>query len=220
MTMKLVNSTPSAFGRKVAIALKEKEIPFEMVMDVPWNDKTIVPQHSPLEQLPILVTDAGENVYDSMFICEWLERRHPTPPLLPNDVDGILAVKRQQLLAERLMEIIVLVVFEEQREHPSPAWTARQRRKFRGGIAELSRLVGTRAPKSGEAITYADIATACALTWFDFMLNLGVFQTVEEARWRQQYPNLVAYVDALEARPSFKQTRPEMFVVDLPAVVH
>lgn len=218
--MKLVNSTPSAFGRKVAIALKEKNIAFEMVMDVPWNDRTIVPQHSPLQQLPILVTDEGENIYDSMYILEWLERRHPEPALLPKDVDGALAVKRLQLLSERLMEVIVLVVFEEQREHPSAAWTERQRRKLGGGIAEVARLVGTRVPAAGEPITYADIATASALTWFDFMLSNGLFAQVPEARWRQQYPNLVAYVDALEARPSFAGTRPVMFQVDLPAVVH
>lgn len=48
--MKLVNSTPSAFGRKVAIALKEKSIPFEMVMDVLRNDKATVPQHSPQQE--------------------------------------------------------------------------------------------------------------------------------------------------------------------------
>ena len=144
--MKLVNSTPSAFGRKVAIALKEKQIPFEQVFDVPWNDRTIVPQHSPLEQLPILVTDDGENVYDSMYIVEWLERRYPQPALLPADVDGILAVKRLQLLSERLMEVIVLVVFEEQRSHPSEAWTQRQRRKLKNGIEEVARLVGNRRP--------------------------------------------------------------------------
>lgn len=218
--MKLVNSTPSAFGRKVAIALKEKRIPFEMVFDVPWNDQTIVPQHSPLEQLPILITDAGENIYDSMYICEWLERRHPSPPLLPAGVDDILAAKRLQLLAERLMEITVLVVFEEQREHPSAAWMLRQRRKLHGGIAELARLVGNRVPQTSEPVTYGDIAAGAALTWFDFMLGNGLFAQVEEARWRQRYPNLVAYVDALESRDSFRQTRPEMFVVDLPAVVH
>lgn len=218
--MKLVNSTPSAFGRKVAIALKEKNIPFESVMDVPWNDQTIVPQHSPLQQLPILVTDGGENIYDSMYILEWLERRHPEPALLPRDDDGALAVKRLQLLSERLMEVIVLVVFEEQREHPSAAWTERQRRKLGGGIAEVARLVGTRIPAAGAPITYGDIAAASALTWFDFMLSHGLFAQVPEAHWRQQYPNLVAYVDALEARPSFLETRPVMFQVDLPAVVH
>jgi glutathione S-transferase len=218
--MKLVNSTPSAFGRKVAIALKEKRIPFEMVFDVPWNDRTIVPQYSPLEQLPILVTDAGENVYDSMYICEWLERRHPQPPLLPADTDGILAAKRVQTLAERLMEILVLLAFEDQRQHPSAAWRARQMRKVRGGIAALSDLVGTRAPAANDTITYGDIAAGCALTWFDFMIAQGMFPNDAEMRWRGSHPSLARYVDALEARPSFQQTRPEMFVVDLPAVVH
>lgn len=218
--MKLVNATPSAFGRKVAIAMMEKSIPFEQVMDVPWNDKTIVPQYSPLEQLPILVTDEGENVYDSMYILEWLERRYPTPALLPADVDGILAVKRLQLLSERLMEIIVLLVFEEQRAAPSQAWTDRQKRKVGSGIAEVSRLVGDRVLSADQPIHYGDIAAATMLTWFDFMLGNGLFAGVAEAHWRQQYPNLVRYVDALEARPSFNATRPEMFVVDLPAVVH
>lgn len=218
--MKLVNSTPSAFGRKVAIALKEKNLAFETVMDVPWNDNTIVPKHSPLQQLPILITDAGENVYDSMYILEWLERRHPKPALLPPDVDGILKEKRIQLTAERLMEIVVLLVFEEQREHPSPAWTARQTRKVEGGIAELTKLIGNRVRKPGEAISYGDIAAGASLTWFDFMLSHGMFAKIEAAQWRMQYPNLVAYVDALEARPSFRETAPEMFVVDLPAVVH
>lgn len=217
--MKLVNSTPSAFGRKVAIALKEKSIPFEMVFDVPWNDRTCVPQFSPLEQLPILVTDEGENVYDSMYILEWLERRHPDPPLLPGDDDGILAVKRLQLVSERLMEIIVLLVFEEQRSHPSTAWMERQRRKVAGGLAEVARLVGDRRPDVRGPIHYGDIATGPMLTWFDFMFANGMFASVVEGRWRERFPNLVAYHAALEARPSFQETRPEMFVVDLPAVV-
>lgn len=218
--MKLINSTASAFGRKVAIAMHEKAIPFEQVWDVPWNDKSIVPQYSPLEQLPILVTDDGEHVYDSMYIVEWLERRYPKPALLPADTDAALAAMCLQKLGERLAEMIVLVVFEEQREAPSEAWTARQRRKFKSGIAEIARLVGERVPVADQPIHYGDIAAAAALTWFDFMLANGMFTGVEEARWRERYPNLVRYVDALESRPSFVATQPEMFVVDLPAVVH
>jgi glutathione S-transferase len=140
--------------------------------------------------------------------------------LLPADVDAILAVKRLQLLAERLMEVIVLVVFEEQRAHPSDAWMQRQRRKLKHGVEEVARLVGKRVPAPDQPIHYGDIAAAAMLTWFDFMLSNGLFAEVEEAHWRKHYPNLVAYVDALEARPSFVQTRPKMFVVDLPAVVN
>ncbi len=217
--MKLINSTPSAFGRKVAIAMHEKNIPFEMVFDVPWNADTVVPQYSPLQQLPILVTDDGQNIYDSMYIVEWLERKHPKPPLLPPDDDGILAVKRLQLLSERLMEILVLMAFEENREHPSAAWMQRQQRKFAGGIAAVSELVGNRVPPPDAAIHYDDIAAACALTWFDFMLGNGLLAKVPEARWRTRHPNLVAYVNALEARDSFRATSPEMFRTDLQAVV-
>ena len=70
------------------------------------------------------------------------------------------------------------------------------------------------------AASAANIASAAALTWFDFMIASGLFAQVPEARWREHHPNLVAYVNALEARPSFRQTAPVMFEVDLPAVVH
>lgn len=217
--MKLINSVTSAFGRKIAIALKEKSIPFEMVWDIPWNDQTIVPLYSPLEQLPILVSDAGEYVYDSMYIVEWLERRYPNPPLLPADTDGALAAMRLQKLGERLAEILVPTLFEEQREAPSQAWMDRQLRKFRGGMAEIARLVGNRAPAPTDPIHYGDIAVAVLLVWFDFMPAHGLLATADELRWREKYPNLVTYMDALEARPSFRETRPEMMDMDVAAVV-
>lgn len=217
--MKLINSVTSAFGRKIAIALKEKDIPFEMVWDIPWNDQTIVPQYSPLEQLPILVTDDGEHVYDSMYIVDWLERRYPNPPLLPADTDAALAAMRLQKLGERLAEILVLAAFEEVREHPSDEWIARQQRKFKGGLAEMARLVGDRAPATTDPIHYGDIAAAVALVWFDFMPTHGILASVEEAKWRDKYPNLVTFLDALQLRPSFRQTQPEMMDMDVPAVV-
>lgn len=217
--MQLVTSKPSAFGRKIEIVLREKGIPYERVLDVPWDETTIVPRHSPLEQLPILVSDDGENIYDSMYIVEWLERKYPALPLLPTDDDAILAVKRVQLLAERLMEIVVLLGFEEQRSHPSAAWLERQRRKVAGGIDELAALIGDRTPEPDQWIHYGDIAAGPALTWFDFLRGQGMFAEAPETEWRNRHPNLVRYVDALEARPSFRETRPEMFEVDLPAVV-
>ena len=35
--------------------------------------------------VPVLVAEDGEVVYDSPAILEWLEARHPEPPLLPRD---------------------------------------------------------------------------------------------------------------------------------------
>lgn len=217
--MQLINSVTSAFGRKIAIALHEKSIPFEMVWDIPWDETTIVPCYSPLEQLPILVTDDGEYIYDSMYIVDWLERRYPDPPLLPLDTDAALKAMRLQKLGERLAEMLVLAIFEEQRKTPSTAWMGRQLRKFRGGIAEIARLMSDRAPGVGDPIHYGDIAVAVVLIWFDFMPAHGILATVDELRWRKHHPNLVRLLEALEARPSFQATRPSMMQMDPATVV-
>src|SRR5689334_10461384 len=102
--MKLISATPSPYARKVRTALAEKDIPFELLTEVPWNDDTSVPQYNPIEKLPVLLTDDGDSVYESSYILEWLERKFPKPPLLPADDDGILEAKRLQVLADGICD--------------------------------------------------------------------------------------------------------------------
>jgi len=40
---------------------------------------------NPQRSLPVLITDEGEALYQSLAILEWLDETHPTPPLLPSD---------------------------------------------------------------------------------------------------------------------------------------
>ena len=68
--MKLINAKPSPFGRKVVIALHEKQIPFELQWDIPWHADTCVGEWNPLQQLPILIADDGEVVYESSYILD------------------------------------------------------------------------------------------------------------------------------------------------------
>ena len=46
--MKLVIASPSPFARKVRVALIEKGLPFEEVMDEPWNATAMAPRWNPL----------------------------------------------------------------------------------------------------------------------------------------------------------------------------
>ena len=48
--MKLVIAKPSPYSRKARIALLEKRIPFETVIDVPWNPGTHAPTTIPEPQ--------------------------------------------------------------------------------------------------------------------------------------------------------------------------
>ena len=97
MSFTLINAGPSPFGRKVAIALIEKKLDYVIQYDLPWGDKTCTPNYSPLQQLPILIEENGNCVYDSTYILEWLERRFPQPALLPADVDKLLEAKLRQM---------------------------------------------------------------------------------------------------------------------------
>ncbi|MEG8019603.1 glutathione S-transferase N-terminal domain-containing protein [Sphingomonas sp. LR55] len=137
---RLVNARPSPYGRKVAIALIEKGIPFEVIDDEPWSDHTRTGDYGPLRQLPILITPDGYNVCDSSHILDWLEIVHPIPRLLPAMQSERIFALNMRTLGERLMEIAQGLIFEMYRDSPSSAYIARQTQKIYGGLVELERL--------------------------------------------------------------------------------
>jgi len=200
--MRLISATPSPYARKVRIALAEKSIPFELQTEVPWNDDTTLPQHNPLEKLPVLILDDGQSLWESSFILEWLERKYPVPPLLPPDDDGILAHKRMDALATGVCDAFLLMFFERLRpaSQQSAPWAERQARKVRGGVAEIARVVGNGAFAVRNAFGIADIAAGSALGYLEVRYP--------ELGWRQTHPGLGRYLDGLMERASFASTAP------------
>ncbi len=97
---KLISATPSPYARKVRIALFEKGIPFELITEVPWNSTTATPKYNPLEKLPVLVLPDDTGIYESAYILEWLEVKHPTPALLPADPEARLAARKLEVLCD------------------------------------------------------------------------------------------------------------------------
>ncbi len=198
---KLISATPSPYARKVRIALIEKGIPFELITEVPWNSATATPRYNPLEKLPVLIPDEGEAVYESSYILDWLELKYPQTPLLPPDVDGILAAKKLDVLCNGVCDALVLTFFERQRDGGgSPEWLARQRRKIEGGMKEIARLIGTREWAVGGQFGLGDIAAGTAMGYLSVRFK--------EMPLREMYPALAAYVDRLGLRPSFASTVP------------
>lgn len=199
---RLISATPSPFARKVRIALAEKGLPFELMTEVPWDGTTSTPQYNPLEKLPVLILEDGGSVYDSSHILEFLELKHPEPPLLPREPDGILAAKRLDVLCNGVCDALVLLFFERMRgeAQQSPQWMARQRRKIDGGVREIARLIGTRDYAVGGRFGLGDIAAATAVGY--------VSLRDPDMPWRAQYPDLAAYSDRMERRPSFQASVP------------
>ena len=207
--LQLISATPSPYARKVRIALAEKGLPFELLTEVPWHASTATPRHNPLEKLPVLILQDGGSVYESSFILQWLELKHPDPPLLPDSIDGKLAARRLEVLCDGMCDALVLTFFERMRPeaHRSAEWLARQRRKIDGGLAEIARLVGDRAFAVGDRafavgdrFGLGDIAVGTAVGYLTVRFA--------ELDWRGRHPNLAAMSDRLEARPSFQGSVP------------
>ncbi len=204
---KLISATPSPYARKVRIALAEKGIPFELVTEVPWDSTTSTPKFNPLEKLPVLICDDGSTVYESRFIMEYLELKHPEVPMLPRDIDGIIAAKRLEVLCDGICDALILSFFERQRAAAaqSAEWMARQRRKVDGGLREMARLVGERDYAVGDKFGLGDIAVATVMGYIGVRWpDLGV---------RDTHPNLARFSDRMEQRPSLKGSRPYAQVI-------
>ena len=46
--MKIIIATPSPFVRKVRVILREKNLNFEEIIDIPWNSETLTDGVNPL----------------------------------------------------------------------------------------------------------------------------------------------------------------------------
>lgn len=199
--MKLIASQTSPYARKIRILLAEKQLPFEFVVESAWSPDTTVPGYNPLNKIPVLVTDDGTCLYDSCVIAEYLDPLG-APSFIPPSGLERARVKRDEALGNGIADAGMLIFLERKREaaRQDEAWMARQRSKIDAGIAALARELGGKPFLHGDSLTLGDVACACALLWLEFRLP--------EIGWRTRHAELGRWIERLESRPSFKQTRP------------
>ncbi|GEC96254.1 glutathione S-transferase [Zoogloea ramigera] len=199
--MKLVASLTSPYARKIRVALAEKNLPFELEVDIPWLADTRVPSYNPLGKVPALVADDGELWFDSPVIAEYLDTL-AGPLLLPADRAAALPVRQAEALADGITDAAVAAFLEGMRpaERQDPAAIERQLGKISRGLTALEARVAQRKGCAGEALSIADIAIGCTLGYLDLRFaHLG---------WRAAHPQLAAWAAGLLARPSFTTTAP------------
>ncbi|CAD6584674.1 MAG: hypothetical protein ASARMPREDX12_001725 [Alectoria sarmentosa] len=208
----LISATPSPYARKNRIALLEKNVPFTLRSEIPWHHGTETPQHNPLEKLPILLFDDGRPpIYESWYIQEYIVQKYAGvgPRLMPEGVDEALAARRVQVVADGGCDAMGLAFFETSRGAlKSDEWMARQLRKVHGAIKAIDAFVKARTSDFliGDELSVADIAAGAMLGMMDMVeTQFGLI------RWKEDYPELLAWWERLEERESFRQTRPVMF---------
>ena len=192
--MKLVVATPSPFARKARIALLEKQLPHEILVQNPWQTRIEV---NPLGKVPALLLDDGRVVHDSSVIVEYLETLGAPPVLIPADPALRVAHKQVEAIADGICDAVVLIVTERARPAPkqSADWIARQAGKIPAALASLEKDI-----EAFPAYGLAHIAAGCALGYLDLRYP--------ELDWRALYPRLRALAARLGERAAFAATVP------------
>jgi glutathione S-transferase len=199
--MLLRHSHTSPFVRKVTVLLHETglaaRVPCETVDG--WSEPEPLTADNPLSMVPTLVLDDGSSLYDSPVICEYLDRLHGGPRMIPEGGEARWRVLREQALADGILDCAVLVFVELQRrpqERRWDDWLALKRRAITRSLDLLERRVEELAAR----VDLGTISLAVALGYLDLRGAVG--------EWRDGRPRLADWFAGFAQRPSMLATAP------------
>ncbi len=199
--MILIGQYDSPFVRRVGIALRLYDLPFD---HVPWSafgDAEKIRQYNPLTRVPTLVLDDGCVLVDSHAMLDYLDGlagagRAMFPAAEPERHRAI----KVAMLACGLGDKAVSLFYEKRlHEVASAVWIERCRAQMRGALDALERdRLGRDSPYwFGDQIGHADIAVAAVLR-FVSEAHPGVIEL-------DTYSSLKAHSERLEALAVFRE---------------
>lgn len=206
--MKLIIATPSPFARKVRVALREKNMGFEEIIDIPWNKNTLTQDINPLGKIPILLHKNHRPLFDSRVIIQYLDKLKPQPLMYPENNEDNISAKLVEAVADGVCDAIVLVLLENARKNSlrSQNWIERQEEKIFEGVGYLSEFLQENKYFVGSKFNISDISSFACLDYLDLRFP--------KLQWRNQYLNLKKYWDIHKDRQSFRETKPIVQTID------
>ena len=202
--MKLIGSATSPYVRKVRIVMAEKKLDYQFVLEDVWAQNSTMSASNPLGKVPCLVMEAGEAIFDSRVIVEYLDTLSPVGKLIPVQGRERAEVKTWEALADGVMDAALLARLEatwagRAEGQRSDAWIARQMDKIDKALQAMNKGLGEKAYCSGVHFSLSDVAVGCALDYLDFRFA--------EIDWRKTHPKLAKLQEKLTQRPSFMETQ-------------
>lgn len=195
--IKLYTFPPSTNSRKVRIALLEKGLEFERInVDLSKREQK-QPEYlkiHPFGQVPAL-DDEGFVVYDSTVINEYLEDEYPYPPLMPKDSEGRARARLMEDFRDTHFNPPCVKIIYEMRKpdgERDASVIATAKTNIDKCFARIEMELQGKEYLAG-SFSLADIA---------FMANFDLLDRFQIAV-DPKYPNTIAWIARLKARPSF-----------------
>ncbi|CAO3399611.1 glutathione S-transferase family protein [Azospirillum sp. 11R-A] len=191
-----------ALSRTARVMLAEKGLPFEPVVERPWERRTDFLKLNPAAEVPVLVEEDGTVVAGGLAVIEYLEEAYPDTPLLPREIAARAEVRRvadwflhkfEREVAENLVGEKLIKRLSGQGHPFAPA--------IRAGLANVTyhldyiAFLSERRPwLAGSSFTLADIAAAVQLSCLDYIDNVPWDRSPEAKDWYAR----------IKSRPSFR----------------
>ncbi len=142
--MKLYGSLSSPFVRKVRVTMLEKKLDFTLLPDDPWHEDNQVQHSNPLGQVPCVVLESGEALFDSSVIVEYLDALSPVGKLITGTGRERAVLRTWEALADGVVTAAIAVRMERIWPHRSAeqrceAWIERHWHKVQAGLARLEK---------------------------------------------------------------------------------
>jgi glutathione S-transferase len=175
--LELIELYPSPFSERVRWVLERKGLPYRRTPYVPVAGEEEHKRRTGIATAPVLFAD-GEVIGDSDHALEWLEARHPSPPLVPTDPRGRAQVRTWELWATEVLapaaRLVMIGRFKEMNIQPladhfavkyhwNRAEEARVDRMLRTVLPDLAAAVATSPYLVGDDFTRADLTVATML---------------------------------------------------------
>lgn len=193
----------SPFSRKVRIALGEKKLPFELVLEKEWEQRAEFLALNPAGEVPVMIEPDGAVLPYATAIVEYLDELFPEPSLLGSDplfraevrrLNGWFDAKFNREVTEALVGQKVMRRLMGLGSSPDSQAVRTGFGLLRWHLDYIGMLAENRRWLAGDDFSLADIVAAAHLSTVDY---------IGDVPW-EKHPAAKDWYARVKSRPSFR----------------
>ncbi|MFC7287539.1 glutathione S-transferase N-terminal domain-containing protein [Herminiimonas glaciei] len=194
--MQLLLNRTSPYARVARVVAIEKGYADKLVLvwSDPWNEDAHLLRHNPVRRVPVLVTQDGVSIAESLLIALYLNQTGDGDNLLPPEHSA--SILHLTGLAQGLIDAAFTTMITRKHHGKEIDDSVLGQRRLQA-IARILPVLNEDCTSSA-SLTLADIVIAVALDYLAFRLP--------EVAWQQQYPALAELHARMLQRRSFAET--------------